>query len=201
LIPPHLLIFIPICRFHYPQDPNTAANQLQFFYGPSLLVSPVTEENVTTVDIYLPDDKYYSFSTLLPVEATGSYVQLTDIPYTHIPVHIRGGSIVPLRISGANTTTQLRMKDFELLIAPNAKGTAEGELYLDDGESLVQNATTEIHFKYTEDVLEMSGTFGYDAGDVKIAKVTVLGDAPMAKKLNAPLTSGLKAEIGSLSIY
>lgn len=93
------------------------------------------------------------------------------------------------------------MKDFELLIAPNAKGTAEGELYLDDGESLVQNATTEIHFKYTEDVLEMSGTFGYDAGDVKIAKVTVLRDAPMAKKLNAPLTSGLKAEIGSLSIY
>ena len=193
--------YSPISRFYYPQDPNTAANQLQFFYGPSLLVSPVTEENLTTVDIYLPDDKYYSFSTLFPVEATGNYVQLRDIPYTDIPVHIRGGSIVPLRVSGANTTAQLRTKDFELLIAPDVNGYAEGELYLDDGESLVQEATSEIRFTYSEEVLGMSGTFGYDSGSVRIAKITVLGDVPVTKQLGVPLTGGVKVEIRSLSSY
>lgn len=135
------------------------------------------------------------------MEATGSYVQLTDIPYTDIPVHIRGGSIVPLRISGANTTTQLRTKNFELLIAPDTDGTAEGELYLDDGESLVPKATTEIRFTYGNDVLEMSGMFGYDMGNVRIAKITVLGDAPETKKLDAPFTSGFKVEVKSLSSY
>lgn len=193
-------IILTVSRFLYPEDINTAANQLQFFYGPSLLVSPVTEEGATSVEIYLPDDKYYSFSTLLPVEATGSYVKLTDIPYTDIPVHIRGGSIVPLRVSGAYTTAQIRTKDFELLIAPDANGYAEGELYLDDGESLVQNKTSEIRFTYDDDELEMSGLFGYDMGDVKIAKITILGDVPVVKALNLPLTTDFKAEIKSLSI-
>lgn len=194
-------MILTVVRFHYPQDINTAANQLQFFYGPSLLVSPVTEEGATSVEIYLPNDKYYSFSTLRPVEATGSYVKLTDIPYTDIPVHIRGGSIIPLRLSSANTTAQLRTKDFELLVAPDANGYAEGELYLDDGESLVQNKTSEIRFTYGGDSLEMSGLFGYDMGDVKIAKVTILGDVPVVKALDMPLTMDFKVEINSLSSF
>lgn len=192
---------LKLFRFHYPQDLNTLGNQLQFFYGPSLLVSPVTEENITTVDIYLPDDKYYSFSTLSPVKAEGKYVHLTDIPYTDIPLHIRGGSIIPLRISGANTTTQLRKKDFELLIAPDAHGHAEGYLYLDDGESLEQTATSEVHFTYRENTLDVSGTFGYDVGSVKVAKVTVLGESPVAKVLDVSLTGGVKVEIASLSEF
>jgi alpha-glucosidase len=196
-----LLYVLTLFRFHYPHDPNTFGNQLQFFYGPSLLVSPVTEENVTTVDIYLPDDKYYSFFTLSPVEAKGKYVHLTDIPYTDIPLHIRGGSIIPLRISGANTTTQLRKKDFELLIAPDASGNAEGYLYLDDGESLEQTATSEVHFVYRENTLEVSGTFAYDVGSVKVAKITVLGESPVAKSLDVPLTGGFKVEIASLSEF
>ena len=191
-------IILILHRFHYPQDVNAAAIQLQFFYGPCLLVSPVTEGDATAVEIYLPEDRYYDFSTLQPIDGTKSYLHLTNISFTDIPVHIRGGSIVPLRVSGANTTTELRKKDFELLIAPDTNGAAEGDLYLDDGESLVPENTSEIRFKYTEGTLKMSGTFGYDVGNVKIAKITVLGDAPVVKKLDAPLTMAFNVVIKSL---
>ncbi len=112
-------------------------------------------------------------------------------------MHIRGGSILPLRVSGANTTTALRKLDFELLIAPDKEGRARGELYLDDGESLVQQATSEIEFGFdgAMNVLEMNGTFGHDAG-VKIGNVTVLGEGvPVRCLLNKELTEGFTIDI------
>jgi alpha-glucosidase len=115
-------------------------------------------------------------------------------------VHIRGGSIIPLRISGAKTTTALRKLDFELLIAPDRKGNAKGELYLDDGEDLVQKATSQIEFWYDgkTKVLEMNGTFGYDAG-VKIGNITILGEErPVRCILNKGLTKGFSTGVGKI---
>merc|ERR1712093_557811 len=74
----------------------------------------------------------------------GEKINLTDIPFTEIPLHIRGGSILPLRNSSAYTTTEVRKQPFNLLVAPSKDGKAKGELYLDDGVSIVQEATSEI---------------------------------------------------------
>jgi alpha-glucosidase len=133
----------------------------------------------------------------MPISGNGSYITLTNISYTEIPVHIRGGSILPLRVSGANTTTALRKLDFELLVAPDVHGQARGELYLDDGESLVQEATSEIEFWYDgkTKVLEMNGTFGYDAG-VRIGNLTILGvKGPVICVLNKTLKGGFTVDI------
>jgi alpha-glucosidase len=61
-----------------------------------------------------------------------------------------------------------------LWTAPNGTNQAEGMLYLDDGDSIEQAATSNIKFTYDNGKFEMSGTFGYDAG-VSIKNITVLG--------------------------
>ena len=98
-----------------------------------------------------------------------------DVNFTTIPMHIRGGSIIPLRVQSANTTTELRKNNFRLLIAPGHDGTAYGSLYLDDGESLVQDGVTDVKFEYSQDAgFTMDGTFDYDSG-VSIEEIVVLG--------------------------
>ena len=127
----------------------------KFLFGDSILVSPVTEENITTVTIYLPKDKFYDFASFAPVQGTGQNITLTDVNFTTIPLHIRGGAVLPLLKTGAitttttttTTTTELRSKDFEFVIAPDAKGTAAGSLYVDDGVSTVQETSTSVEMQ------------------------------------------------------
>jgi alpha-glucosidase (family GH31 glycosyl hydrolase) len=65
--------------FKYPTDMATFGIDLQFIFGDSILVSPVTEESTTTVTIYLPKDKFYDFATFAPVEGTGQNITSTSL--------------------------------------------------------------------------------------------------------------------------
>lgn len=160
--------------FKYPTDANTFAIESQYFYGDSILVSPVTGDEATSVDIYLPNEIFYDFWTSVPITGQGSTTTLSDVPFTSIPLHFRGGSIVPLRVTGANTTTELRKKDFYLAVAPNSQSKATGSLYLDDGESLNQGAISDIEFSWDGETLASNGTYVYNPG-VQIAYVLLLG--------------------------
>ncbi|KAK4631379.1 putative alpha/beta-glucosidase agdC [Fulvia fulva] len=161
--------------FLYPHDTNTFGNQLQFFYGDSILVSPVTEENSTSVTIYLPVDRFYTWGSWEVVEGRGAEITLNNISFTEIPLHVRGGSVLPVRQKSGYTTTETRKQPFEIIVAPDREGKASGSLYLDDGDSIEQDATSEIEFEYADGELEITGTFGYTAESIRIAAVTVLG--------------------------
>lgn len=160
--------------YHYPEDSNTFGIEYQFFFGDDILVSPVLEENSTSVSIYLPNETFYDYWTLERIQGNGSYIDLSDIGFDTIPLHIRGGSILPLRAESANTTTELRKQDFVLWIAPNGTNQAHGTLYLDDGDSLEQNSTSNIVFAYDNGAFSMTGNFGHQT-DVVIQNITVLG--------------------------
>jgi alpha-glucosidase len=160
--------------FKYPKDTATFGIDLQFIFGDSILVSPVTEEHMTTVAIYLPKDKFYDLATFAPVEGTGQNITLTNVNFTMIPLHIRGGAVLPIRTTGAMTTTELRTKDFEFVVAPDAKGTAAGSLYVDDGVSVVQEKSTSVEMQFSRGKLCVNGSFAYDVG-VKVASVAFLG--------------------------
>jgi len=70
---------------HYPDDTATQAIDAQFFYGPSLLISPVTQEDATSVTFYLPNDIFYDFSTFKRTSTSGSNVTYSDVPFSDIP--------------------------------------------------------------------------------------------------------------------
>lgn len=166
----------------YPEDEKTFGLDMQYFYGDALLVAPVSEENSTTVEVYLPEDVFYDWYTGVQVTGTGDYITLTDQGLTDIPLYLRGGVIVPLRNESAMTTTELRGKDFDLLIPLGANGTASGRLYLDDGVSLEQNnGTTFAQFDYADGKLVATGSFGYST-PVKVSKVTILGYGDISKR-------------------
>ncbi|KAK4144285.1 glycoside hydrolase [Dichotomopilus funicola] len=158
----------------YPHDPKTFGLELQYFYGPGLLVAPVTKENGTSVDVYLPDDIFYDWYTHKTVRGRGATIHIENQGLSDIPLFLRGGVIVPARVRSTMTTAELREQDFELLVPVGADGTATGQLYLDDGVSLEQAGTSLITFKYKKGVLTATGSFGYIT-NVKITKVTIIG--------------------------
>lgn len=166
--------FLQPLFYVYPNDENTFSNELQFFYGDSILVSPVADEGQTSVEAYFPDDLFYDWFTGKRVDGNEKNITLDNIGTTSIPIHIRGGSILPLRSKSAMTTTELRRRGFEILIAPGRSGYARGELYLDDGESVNPGTTSLVQFEFEKGKLTIRGQFGFQTG-VVIESVTVLG--------------------------
>lgn len=176
--------------YKYPKDANTYPIDLQFFFGPSVLVSPVTQENATSVDIYLPKDTFYDFETLAPIQGTGGNITLSNVSFTEIPVYIRSGAVLPLRLNGTMTTTELRKTDFEFVVAPTSSGQASGSLYMDDGVSISQKATTEVSMTFSHKKLAVQGSFRYHTG-VNVARVRFAGvtSAPKGVTINGKMAN------------
>ncbi|GLB35686.1 putative glycosyl hydrolase 31 family protein [Lyophyllum shimeji] len=174
--------------FKYPKDTNTYPIDLQFFYGDSILVSPVTADDSTSVTFYLPQDIFYDFATLAPVRGTGGPVTLNNVSFTEIPLHIRGGAVLPLRAQSAMTTTELRKRDFEFVVAPGTDGSASGQLYIDDGESITPPSAMDVKMVFKNRRLTVQGNFGFQAG-VKTSRVRFLGvaKAPKHVQLNGKM--------------
>jgi alpha-glucosidase len=185
-------------RMHYSNDPATLSIDAQFFFGPALLVSPVTEKDSSSVTFYLPNDIFWDLHTLKRVTPTATQTTYSNLSTSDIPVHIKCRNIIPMRVASANTTTALRKQDFELIVAPNGDDKAWGKLYLDDGVRLKQEAVSEIDFTYDGGKLKMDGTFGYDAG-VGIKTVTVLGEGDAVKyELNEKLSVAWEHDVKDL---
>ncbi|POV99706.1 hypothetical protein PSHT_13412 [Puccinia striiformis] len=154
--------------FAYPQDTGTFAIDKQFFFGDSILISPVIEANSTSVKAYFPESQYIEFSSRQIVGVSG-ITELVNVEIDQIPVHIKPGSILPIRQVAANqtsqlamTTTEVRKRSFEILVVTGSSGSAKGSLYLDDGESLepLLEETAELEFDYEGRVLMISGRLG-----------------------------------------
>lgn len=71
-------------------------------WGSSILVSPVLERNKRSVYAYFPKDRWYDYYTGKEVEETGRAHELL-VPLDHIPIHIRGGSIIVTQEPAMNT--------------------------------------------------------------------------------------------------
>ena len=136
--------------WEFPDDPQLKAVETQFLSGPAILVTPVLAPLATSVQGVFPGitqgTRWYDWYTLAQIDAKPGENKTLDAPLVHQPIHIRGGYILPIQRAG-NTTKTSRQNPWTLLVALDKNGKAQGDLYLDDGVSLVQNATKNVRVR------------------------------------------------------
>jgi alpha-D-xyloside xylohydrolase len=101
----------------------------QFFFGPAILVNPVTEPGATTRHLYLPKAKWYDFWT---GRATEGGAMDAAAPLERMPLYVRAGSIVPMG-PDVEYTTQKPADPIELRIYAGADGNFT--LYEDENDN------------------------------------------------------------------
>ncbi|XP_038618803.1 lysosomal alpha-glucosidase-like [Tachyglossus aculeatus] len=120
--------------FEFPQDIVTYSLDRQFLWGRSLLVTPVLEAGVDAVIGYFPSGVWYDYYTGSSLYSQGESLKMAA-PLDHINVHVREGAIIPTQ-RPATTSWVSSGNPLSLLVALSQQGTAWGDLFWDDGESL-----------------------------------------------------------------
>jgi alpha-glucosidase len=130
--------------WEFPDDPTLASADRQFLLGSSLMITPVLTQGAVTVDGVFPGvgsgEVWYDWYNQSAVTVGPGENITIDAPLGHIPVYVRGASILPIQ-EPALTTVASRRNPWGLLVALSSDGAASGSLYVDDGESLQPNAT------------------------------------------------------------
>ena len=82
--------------FDFAYDATALDQKYEYMFGPALLVSPVTEPNVSTWQTYLPRTQggWYDYYTGRHYD--GGQTVTTAVSLAHIPVFVRAGSIIPV---------------------------------------------------------------------------------------------------------
>jgi alpha-glucosidase len=163
--------------WEFPHEPQLAGVETQFLLGPNILVTPVLEPQVDTVNGVFPGivdgGSWYDWYTGGKVDAQASVNTTISAPLGHIPVYIRGGAVLPTQEPGY-TTTASRKNPWGLIVALNGEGKAEGSLYVDDGESLEPEECLEVTFKASGGQLKVNVEGNWKDANA-LGNVTVLG--------------------------
>ncbi len=111
--------------FDFPNDPKALQQKYEYMFGKSLLISPVTEPDVTQWQTYLPENEggWYDINHQF-AHYNGGQTVTTEIDQTQIPVFAKAGSIYVEKIYGDYLA-------INVLYGNNAEFT----LYDDDGTS------------------------------------------------------------------
>ncbi|KAL7795387.1 glycoside hydrolase family 31 protein [Trichoderma ceciliae] len=164
----------PILRpmfWTHPSSEGGLAVDDQFFLGSTgLLVKPVVEKDKYSADIWIPDDEsYYDYTTYNTIKTQRGKNVTLDAPLDRIPMLMRGGHIIPRRDIPRRSSSLMRFDDYTLVVSVSKNGEAEGELYVDDGDSYDYKEGQYIYRKFSlkDDVLTSTDAEGRDTRKVK----------------------------------
>ena len=137
-------------------DAKVADIRDEYMFGPALLVAPVTEQGMTTRDVYLPaGTDWYNFWTNERVH--GGQTITVAAPIDVIPLFVRAGSVLPLGEPVESTNERQRIAT--LRVYPGADG--DFDVYRDDGTTYnYENgdfALTHLHWSNATRKLLRSG--------------------------------------------
>ncbi|KAK6458744.1 glucosidase II [Scheffersomyces xylosifermentans] len=161
----------------------------QFFIGSSgLMVKPVTDENANDITIYIPDTEIYYDFTNGDLSKVGwynvrkpGYIR-KDVTLHDIPVLIKGGHIIARKERYRRSTKLMANDPYTIVVALDKYGHAEGNIYIDDGESFGYSTSGEsinVHIKYSKDGLtaHVNGSnkeYINSLGNIGIEKIIII---------------------------
>ncbi|VFV23353.1 neutral alpha-glucosidase c-like [Lynx pardinus] len=173
----------PVMRplwIEFPEELNTFGVEDEYMLGSALLVHPVTEPKATTVSVFLPGSNEVWYDSKTGTYWEGACTVKIPVTLDSIPVFQRGGSIVPIKTTIGKSTGYMTDSPYGLRVALSTKGSAVGELYLDDGHSfqyLHQKQFLHRKFSFLSGVLTNScaDKRGHHPSKCVVERVFVLG--------------------------
>lgn len=126
---------VPLFRplvLNFQDDENTATIDDEFMVGDALLAAPVTRAAQRERELYLPAGLWFNYWTGATVP--GGQTITEKVPLDHLPLYVRGGSILPSTVAMSHTGEK-PWNPLRFDIYPDANGAASGSLYEDDGLS------------------------------------------------------------------
>uniref|UniRef100_A0A8C3SWR3 Glucosidase II alpha subunit n=2 Tax=Chelydra serpentina TaxID=8475 RepID=A0A8C3SWR3_CHESE len=163
----------------YPDDVTTFSIDDQFLIGNALLVHPVTEQGAQGVQIYLPGKGEV-------------WYDVHSHQKHHIPAYQRGGSIVPRKERVRRSSDCMYHDPYTLYVALSPQGTAEGDLFIDDGHTYNFESKAQYlhrHFSFASNTLtaRSADSKGIFESPAWIERVVILGAGkPAAVFLRQP---------------
>jgi alpha 1,3-glucosidase len=124
----------PVLRpawYEFPEDDALRKTDDVAMLGPALLVAPVLAPGATVRTTYLPKGVWYDYET--GERFVGPVTVSKPVTAADAPLYARGGFIVPRRDRARRSTRAAAGDPVTLLVAPDERGNAVGEVYLDDG--------------------------------------------------------------------
>jgi alpha-D-xyloside xylohydrolase len=155
----------------FGDDPKVADIGDEYMFGPALLVAPVTDQGMTSREVYLPvGTDWYNFWTNERVH--GGQRITVSAPIDKIPLFVRAGSILPLG-TVVESTNQVQ-KVAKVMVYPGADGAFD--LYRDDGTTYAyEKGQFEVSHLRWEDAAQKLTHTGAEVGFAKGEAVEVVG--------------------------
>eukprot|EP00096_Caligus_rogercresseyi_P013303 TRINITY_DN597_c0_g1_i1.p1 TRINITY_DN597_c0_g1~~TRINITY_DN597_c0_g1_i1.p1 ORF type:complete len:902 (+),score=300.42 TRINITY_DN597_c0_g1_i1:94-2799(+) len=184
--------------YEFPQDEESFGLDKEHLVGDALLVRPVVNPGVSSVDVYFPPNSiWYDIFTHKPTSAHGNI----NVPVTmdSIPVYQRGGSIIPKKERVRRSSKLMAQDPYTLVVALDQNQSAEGRLFIDDGESYAYRNGEHLYIKFTFANKVLSGHLlespGYKTSSW-LERVIIMGlkDSPNKITVSSPLIGEIDAE-------
>ncbi|KAM4014344.1 neutral alpha-glucosidase C isoform 2-T3 [Anomaloglossus baeobatrachus] len=175
----------------FPKDPDVFGVDEQYMLGSALLVAPVLHPDVTSIDVLFPGrgENWYDYRNFKCVGS--SHKQTVNVTLEEIPVYQRGGSIIPLRTTIGKSSGWMSNSPYELRIALDHKGTAVGEIYIDDGHS----------FQYLHEHMFRYRKFTFKKNVLYSSSADELGCYPVDAILENVLVMGFKKSPSEVIVH
>ncbi len=194
----HSLDNKPIIRplwFDFMSDTNTfrdyTATEEEMLVGESILVRPVLTEGSSSVNVYLPGEGevWYDFAEPEMDAVNGMQRMQVEVDLQRIPVYIRGGSIIPMKLQKRSSTEMMKNDPISLRIfLKNSQAT--GLLYLDDEDSMKYLDSGDyalVRINYKEGVVTCEKISGNrDIHEIRIDRIEIYGEQRAEKLRVSP---------------